>query len=219
MKRLILSSTLLLMVLGVSAQTERISAPESGEPSSPQSVTVVIPSPEIAKPRPTYDWTAHRHNVSISVGLPGLYSTLMGNHSWEFYIAAPSSTTTTKPSEWFCGAWAIDYAYQVKRWLRVGGTANYEYWYGNYNTHDVSLMVKVDFTYINKENIRLYSGIATGIGMHLEQNNSGAVAGMYIPAVALTPIGLNFGGERVYGLVETNIGASSFVRVGVGFRP
>jgi hypothetical protein len=67
--------------------------------------------------------------------------------------------------------------------------------------------------------VRLYSGIAVGLGMHITHYGSGAVEGIYIPAANLTPIGLNFGNERVFGLVETNIGSASVLRVGIGFRP
>ena len=90
---------------------------------------------------------------------------------------------------------------------------------GNYRTHDVSVVARVDFTYINREHVRLYSGLSVGVGMHISQYASGAVEGLYLPAANMTPIGLNFGNERVFGLVETNIGSSSVLRIGIGFRP
>ena len=169
-----------------------------------------------------YNWMDYRHSFSFSVGLPGLYSTAMGSHSWDFYIAKSVSSTPGSPakkSEFFCGAWAIDYGYQVLRWLRIGAVANYEYWIGSTNTHDAALLAKVDFTYINKEHIRLYSGVGIGVGMHVERFSDGSIAGKYIPAVVGTPIGLNIGSAKVYGLIETNVGSTSFLRVGIGFRP
>ena len=45
--------------------------------------------------------------------------------------------------------------------------------------------------------------------MHLTRFANGALEGIYLPAANLTPIGLNFGNERVFGLVETNIGPVS----------
>ena len=184
--------------------------------------TVVVVRKETPAPVPAhkgYDWREHRQSVSISVGLPSIYSTAFGSHAWNFYIPAPGSTSTARRSEIFTGAWAIDYGYNILRWLRLGASANYECWAGNDRTHDVSLTARVDFTYINREHVRLYSGIAVGLGMHIEHYASGAVEGIYIPAANLTPIGLNFGNERVFGLVETNIGSASVLRVGIGFRP
>lgn len=190
-------------------------------PQAPQTVVVVrkeTPAPAPAQPA-VYDWRAHRQSISISVGLPSIYSTSFGGHSWNFYIPAPGSSSSSSRSEIFTGAWSVDYGYNILRWLRLGAMANYECWTGSRRTHDISLGVRVDFTYINSEHIRLYSGVLAGVGMHIERLGSGAVDGRYVPAINVTPIGLNFGGETVYGLVETNIGSSSVLRVGVGFRP
>ena len=105
------------------------------------------------------------------------------------------------------------------RWLRIGAIANYEYWMGDIKTHDAAVLAKVDFTYINKEHLRLYSGVGLGVGVHIEKYADGTVAGRYIPAVIGTPIGLQAGSPKVYALVETNVGSASFLRVGIGFRP
>ncbi len=218
MKKSMIAICLLLCAGGMYAQ--EVQSEVGPQQQSPQ--TVVVVRKETPAPVPThkgYDWREHRQSVSISVGLPSIYSTAFGSHAWNFYIPAPGSTGTARRSEIFTGAWAIDYGYNVLRWLRLGASANYECWTGNDRTHDISLTARVDFTYINREHVRLYSGIAVGLGMHIAHYASGAVEGIYIPAANLTPIGLNFGNERVFGLVETNIGSASVLRVGIGFRP
>ena len=218
MKKSMIAICLLLYAAGMYAQ--EVQSEVGPQQQSPQ--TVVVVRKETPAPVPAhkgYDWREHRQSVSISVGLPSIYSTAFGSHAWNFYIPAPGSTGTARRSEIFTGAWAIDYGYNILRWLRLGASANYECWAGNDRTHDISLTARVDFTYINREHVRLYSGIAVGLGMHIAHFASGAVEGIYIPAANLTPIGLNFGNERVFGLVETNIGSASVLRVGIGFRP
>ena len=224
MKKHLLGGILLLCAAAAYAQEVQSEL----NPQTPQTVVVVRRETPAAEPagQPSgkqlpagYDWRAHRQSVSFSVGLPSIYSTALGSHSWAFYIPAPGSASGTSGREMFCGAWGVDYGYNILRWLRLGACANYECWTGNSRTHDISLSARVDFTYINREHIRLYSGLSAGVGMHIERESDGAFRGVYLPAVNLTPIGLNFGGERVFGLVETNIGSASVLRVGIGFRP
>jgi hypothetical protein len=220
MKKIILSCMALLAAMSMAAQTEVMPRENNGN-GYPQSVTIVVPSND-QPAQNVYNWADYRHNFSFSVGLPGLYSTAMGKHSWDFYINRSTTTTpggTVPRSELFCGAWAIDYGYQIMRWLRIGAIANYEYWMGDIKTHDAAVLAKVDFTYINKEHLRLYSGVGLGVGVHIEKYADGTVAGRYIPAVIGTPIGLQAGSPKVYALVETNVGSASFLRVGIGFRP
>ena len=165
-------------------------------------------------------WEDRRHSIDISVGLPSLYSTIAGSHSWSFYIAPPGSGNSPSPkrNSLFCGHYSIDYSYNVLRWLAVGAELNYEYWTGDYTTHDTYLAAKVKFTYINREHITLYSGVGVGVGTHVEKNSNGSVQGIILPAAVLTPIGIHAGGRHVYGLAEVNVGSSSFFRLGIGGR-
>jgi len=218
MKQSIIAICLLLCAGAMYAQEAQTEA--GPQQSAPQTVVVVRKESPAPIPAPkTYDWREHRQSVSFSVGLPSIYSTAFGSHSWEFYIPAPGNSTYRASDGVFTGAWAVDYGYNVLRWLRLGASANYECWTGANRTHDISAVARVDFTYINREHIRLYSGVAVGIGMHLMHFANGGLEGIYIPAANLTPIGLNFGNERVFGLVETNIGSASVLRIGIGFRP
>lgn len=218
MKKSMIAICLLLCAGSMYAQ--EVQSEVGPQEQAPQ--TVVVVRKETPAPMPTpkaYDWRDHRHSISFSVGLPSIYSTAFGSHSWNFYIPAPGSSGGSSRSNIFTGAWSIDYGYNLLRWLRLGASVNYECWVGSNRTHDVGVIAHVDFTYINREHVRLYSGIAVGVGMHISQYSDGAVEGLYLPAANLTPIGLNFGNERVFGLVETNIGSASVLRVGIGFRP
>ncbi|MBO4578345.1 MAG: hypothetical protein J5688_06510 [Paludibacteraceae bacterium] len=219
MKKYLLSAVVLLSAAAAFAQEQQTEA----NPQAPQTVVVVrkeTPAPvQAAAPvAQVYDWRTRRQSVSISVGLPSIYATGFGSHSWDFYIPASGASSSPR-SEIFCGAWSVDYGYNILWWLRLGAGLSYECWAGKAQTHDMSLSARVDFTYINREHVVLYSGLSAGIGMHLEHYTNGDIEGMYLPAVNVTPIGLNFGSRKVYGLVETNIGSASVLRVGVGFRP
>lgn len=220
MKKYLLSAVLLLSAAAASAQELQTEA----NPQTSQTVVVVRKETPAPAPAPVQaivieeEWMARRQSVSISVGLPSIYATGFGRHSWDFYIPAAGASSSPR-SEIFCGAWAVDYGYNLLRWLRLGAGVTYECWAGKAQTHDMSLTARVDFTYINREHVVLYSGLSAGIGMHLEHYTNGDIEGMYLPAVNVTPIGLNFGSRKVYGLVETNIGSASVLRVGIGFRP
>lgn len=181
--------------------------------------TIVLLALAVALFADEYDWQQRRHSFNVSVGLPSLYSTIIGGHSWSFYIAPPSTNPSgNSNAEIFCGSYAAEYGYNILRWLSIGAQLNYEYWTGGYRTTDVNLLAMVNFTYINREHITLYSGLGTGVGLHIDKRANGAIEGTYLPSFILTPIGLRAGNEKVYGMVETNIGAGSCIRVGIGAR-
>lgn len=209
------------MLLSAAAAFAQELQTEANPQASP---TVVVVRKETPAPIPVQvvvpieEWETRRHSISISVGLPSIYATGFGSHSWNFYIPASGSGSSPR-SEVFTGAWAIDYGYNLLRWLRLGAGATYECWAGSAQTHDMSLSARVDFTYINHEHIVLYSGLSAGISSHLEHYTNGDLRGAFYPAFNVTPIGLNFGSRIVYGLVETNIGSASVLRIGIGFRP
>lgn len=222
MKKLLLSCLALIAATAIYAQELQS---EANPQENPTVVVVRTSSPAetrggyVPQNLPAvYDWRTRRQSVTISVGLPSIYATGFGGHSWSFYIPA-SGPGSTPSSEIFTGAWSIEYNYNVLWWLRLGASANYECWTGLAQTHDMSLTARVDFTYINREHITVYSGLSTGVYSHIERATDGSVRGRFLPAVNMTPIGLNFGGQHVFGLVETNIGSASVLRVGIGFRP
>ena len=189
---------------------------------APTSVTITVPSKEEPQPIAAYDWRAHRNSLNITIGAPSLYSTIAGEHPWTFNRISGSSTSPSR-AEFFCGAYSLTYTYNILRWLAVGATGGYECWVERnsssvYRTHDAFLMAVVNFTYLNHEHIKLYSGINAGFSLHLEISNKSSLNGFYLPAVSLTPIGIHLGGKHVYGIGEISIGAQSVFRAGIGAK-
>lgn len=109
----------------------------------------------------------------------------------------------------------------------------------------ITAMFSMQFTYLNKRLVKLYSGIDLGAGVAIwERKNvwngdipetaqavnddlkkindiknelADAKKAYFIPAFNLTPIGVKVG-TRVYGMAELNIGFESLIKLGIGAR-
>lgn len=177
-----------------------------------------------------YDWRDHRHSVSVTAGTPSLLSGASG-----FFTGLFSSSEDTQTKVY--GTYGIHYGYNALKWLRVGGDFMYSGWRQtkvNENVdnltlyNEVILMGKVDFTYLNRKYVRLYSGV--GIGANLGIQNAHLYDNRLTPpsedkqtfephfAWTITPLGLEAGGEHVYAITELNIGTAEVLRAGVGVR-
>lgn len=134
------------------------------------------------------------------------------------------------------GTYGIHYGYNVLKWLRVGGGLSY----GHFKTEatymkklhverydELILLAKVDFTYLNRRYVRLYSGVGAGVdftfmsktvdGKRLSEDEAGK-SFIPLPAWTVTALGVEAGSKRVYGIAEVNIGFTDLLRVGVGVR-
>lgn len=130
----------------------------------------------------------------------------------------------------YTGTYGVHYRYNVLKWLRVGGDLSYsgyrEVENGSSYTkttlgNELALAAKLDFTYLNREHVKLYSGLGIGPAMLINATQSSSdntrdVSPLFTWCV--TPIGVEAGGERVYALAEFNIGFCDFLRAGIGFR-
>lgn len=127
----------------------------------------------------------------------------------------------------FIGTYGIDYYYQVNSWFRPGAKFVYEGLsttitdstgiVNKYYTSTVSLMPSVQFTYLNKKYVKLYSGFDIGV-TNLSDNNKNNSNSSTILGVNLTPIGIRVGNEHIFGVIETNIGMDALVKAGFGVR-
>lgn len=184
-----------------------------------------------AVPSDSYDWRMRRHSLSLSAGTPSLLSGTTGFFTG--LIGAFEEGTKTH----IYGTYGIHYGYNVLKWLRVGGSVMYSGWrteteYSSGNIHtdrndELQLMGQVDFTYLNRRKVKLYSGIGVGAnmtfynmyanGQPIEEDDAHR---MFTPIAAwnVTALGVEFGGERVFGLTEINFGFADVLRVGIGVR-
>lgn len=196
-------------------------------------VSTALFAQEEASTKSTYNWQDHRHSLSVSAGSPSLFSGTVGILTALF----DAFEHTGNPHVKIFGSYGIHYGYNALSWLRVGGSFVYSGWnelatdapanyYHKESYHEFSFIGKVDFTYLNREHVRLYSGV--GIGGILNMTDTyGYVSNFapdsertYFPNLAwtVTPIGIEAGGKYVYGLAEINIGTADLLRAGIGVR-
>ena len=186
-----------------------------------------------------YDWRAHRHDLSIVGGyMSGIYPLR------SILITAWQNIGDNGGDVRYCGDYTLSYHYQALWWLRAGAKVQWEgdYWsfysredqaksiaMGKTMNHCFSFMASCQFTYLNREHVRLYSGLDAGLGIFLSDkryingntNSDGKqreVQTSFLPAFNLTAFGVAFGGERVYGLAELNLGYDAFLTLGIGCR-
>lgn len=118
----------------------------------------------------------------------------------------------------FTGEHALHYRWNALQWLRVGGDLSYSRLSytmtnsGDYLFNRMGMQAKIDFTYLNRRYVKLYSGLGLGIGVLWGYEPP--IKPM--PQFTLTPIGVEAGGDRVYGLAEINIGTTAIFQAGIG---
>ncbi|MBO7133932.1 MAG: hypothetical protein J6W06_07230 [Bacteroidales bacterium] len=127
----------------------------------------------------------------------------------------------------FIGTYGIDYYYQVNPWFRPGAKFVYEGLkttvsdstgiVNQYNTSTISLMASVQFTYLNKKYVKLYSGIDLGV-TNISDNNKNSSVSSTILGANITLIGIRVGNDYIFGVVETNIGMDALIKAGFGVR-
>lgn len=168
----------------------------------------------------------------------------------------------------YVGSYSFNWHKQLKSFLAVGLKATYEKnscnlystdtrpavvaavggthaFVGHSDIHLATAMASVQFTYVNKPLVKVYSGIDLGVGLGIwkrsevwdkdvpqvaqdadpelkrvveirDKYNNGTDL-YFLPAFDITPIGVKVG-TRVYGLAEINIGLDALVKVGIGVR-
>lgn len=163
-----------------------------------------------------WDWTQHRHSLNISMGAPSLFHMGLSGFKWLLQMG-------NEDFDQFSGAFGIEYDYNVKRWLRVGARFTYQYISDEWHypeEHFITTTARLDFTYMNKRKVRLYSGLEAGIAMIYSHYDSSPDSDEMRPGIdlALVPFGLQAGGEHVFFLGELSVGTAEFCRIGLGYR-
>lgn len=169
------------------------------------------------------------NDIAITAGASSLYGWLYINIRGDRYMSYPYRTSISR-----YGNYGIQYHRNFKWWLQYGVKSTVEIGqFYRYNDNGLSiagyrnnliwtLMPSIRFTYINRDWVRLYSGMDVGVAIAYSHDN------LYAPghkgstihdefAINFTPIGVNVG-RKLYGMFEFNLGATSFVRFGLGYR-
>lgn len=174
------------------------------------------------------------HNeISVSAGTPTGFGSFVGLFK---AIGEGIASGIDKNKDFHTkhtGTYGIDYYYQINSWLRVGGKAIYEGYnttvndslgavVDKYNISFVSVMPSVQFSYLNRKLVKLYSGVDLGASFILcpdkKEDGTPYTSCQTIFAFNVIPIGIRVGNDKVYGLVETNLGYDAFIKAGIGVR-
>ena len=129
----------------------------------------------------------------------------------------------------FIGTYGLDYYYQVNKWFRPGAKVVYEgltttiydstdALVNHYNTSTLSVMASAQFSYLNRKYVKLYSGIDLGVTTVFDDNKQSSSSPSTMVAFNLTVIGVRVGNDKIFGMVEANVGMDALIMAGVGVR-
>ena len=167
--------------------------------------------------------------VSVSVGIVSGFGCMYDFFKVLVEGVANAIGNHYKTETDFIGTYGLDYYAQVKSWLRPGVKVVYEglctkVWdttnvlVNKYYTTTLSFMPSVQFSYLNRRHVKLYSGIDLGVTFLFDNNKQSSGNATTLFALNATPIGVRFGNDRMFGLVETNLGMDALVKAGFGMR-
>ena len=162
---------------------------------------------------PGYEWEKHRHSLIFSWGAPSVVEKSIEGLAWLLSLGQTEKMR-------FIGPFSIEYDYNCKRWLRVGGRFSYlcSYYPGNLPySHGFITSARMDFTYLNRKKIKLYSGLETGLGIgyHSFLGQGEDFVKPYW-AINVCAFGLQAGGDHVFFMTELNLGNIDSFRIGIG---
>jgi len=124
----------------------------------------------------------------------------------------------------------VGYRYRLLKWLWLGCDVSYCGFYGsfrdpytdqkvgNYRDHFIAIMPAIRFSYLNKEHVTLYSGLATGIGLEYCKSYPDYKAHNNYFAFQCTFFGVSAGSQSWFGFAELGCGFKGYVNAGLGFR-
>jgi len=176
-----------------------------------------------------WQWSDHCNSISIAAGAPSVVSYVEQSLAFD-------RVAGERPNLYSLGAYQLRYDYNVLRWLAVGGRLSYDGWICSSNStqtvaadavqrmdaHRLSVLMELIFTYINREHVTLYSGLALGMSQYWERQTlgDGTLDPRHLSHLAgsLIPIGVRVGGRNVYGMAEVTIGSESIMSVGLGVK-
>ena len=174
-------------------------------------------------------WAQGPHELHLSISGPaggdeydGAYGSLFNWGSDLYSMYESGERVDAGP------VYSLGYTYALRSWLRLGAEASIGIiWadksqpraWGEGNVDSMwqrryTLMPLVHFVALDKRHIKIYGKLAAGGRLSM-----GTYEGTKIrPAIAVVPIGLQWGGERVFALAELGFGNVYNARIGVGIR-
>lgn len=124
---------------------------------------------------------------------------------------------------YIAGSFFAGYHVQMLKWLQLGlAVSHTRFWRehpgGRQKSSYTTVMPVVNFTWVNRGIVKLYSGIGVGLDFISERNPqledyaSSVDAGFQLTFVGLTV------GRRLFGFTEFGMGNHGFFTIGMGYR-
>ena len=173
-------------------------------------------------------WAQGPHEVHLSFSGPAggntydVYSTSYGWGADLYSLYEPGIRVSAGP------VYSLGYTYSLRSWLRLGAEASLGVLWvdqrqarawgnGEYDStweRLYTVMPLVHLVALDRPHFKIYGKIAAGVRL----SDGKYIGTKFFPALAVMPIGLQWGGERVFGLAELGFGNVYHARIGVGFR-
>lgn len=178
-----------------------------------------------------------RHEVQIGIGDPFFSSVYAGRINWGTSLM-DYDYPAIQPNQWFepdtyrgatfaSGAVSVSYMFRIQKWLWLGGTFSYSGFYNEVfdrvsnqkvdyrDSHFISIIPTVRFSWLNKKYLTLYSGVGVGIATVFEKTNNELTFSPIVPH--LTAVGIH-AGKNWYGFFEIGLGVKGIVSTGFGYH-
>lgn len=165
------------------------------------------------------------HEINLSLGfMPAIYNqadTRYEDHGDLYSLYEPRLRAEGAPMV------GVDYNYALLPWLKVGVALNWTRLSGTIykpNLHRETgtfrqdafyLLPQVKAFYVNLDHFKMYAKAGAGLNINIGSEYTPLAAFAY----DLAPVGLQWAGQRVYGMAELTYGnVVQGVRLGLGFR-
>lgn len=124
---------------------------------------------------------------------------------------------------YMAGSFFAGYYFQMLKWLQLGVSVSHtrfwrDYSGGKRNSSYTTAMPVVNFTWLNKGIVKLYSGVGVGFDFISEKETGWEDRKLTVDAgFQLTFVGVAVG-RRLFGFSEFGMGNHGFFSVGMGYR-
>lgn len=180
------------------------------------------------------DWSG-THEINANIGFPVLKTFYSGSWTSTFFLPslneALDDTEKNLKGMSSCPSLGLEYGYNIKKWLNVGGGVYYTnvtiprvyketgQFAGSFTCNFTQVMANVKFYWFNSEWVRLYSSVGAGICISDRINT----VDKYERTVDISMmcdlrlLGITVG-KKFYGNFQFGTITTGFVTAGIGYR-
>ena len=194
-----------------------------------------------------------KNEFHLSFGDPAVSLAMMDNWLWGGYYDSPPyygnnydwfSPIVGNKAQKFVGSFSLSYYHRLKKWFWLGGTASITTTFGgqsfdvqtkeplgSFNSTYFGFAPAIRFSYLNRKNVTLYSGLSLGLACIFEADSK--IYSYYGDSnykdygkrihtrlhlyQQFTFFGVSFG-NKIFGNVELGVGNKGIFSVGLGYK-